>query len=400
MPVVAATKESAGSEGGNKMAKDKKEIATRVRSLGAHRRWLNQYASNYTVKITLYKNLKTKEASDEAFQIREKIMERQEKMLDILQELRELDEEEAATYTKQESEVEKQVEALRTLMEAATKEVNADLRANVGATPPASGMTGPPPVRKLEVRLTEFRRDAAEQWFEETERALRVANVTDDVEKIVCIQKYVPENIREAKRSLFNGGSYQAVKDAVIKAVEKTEEEKFKAFLAMQLGDRKPSEAWADLTKLMPENAQDFQDLVMKQKFLAMVGTDLAQHLTDDKLTLASGLHTEEIEKYVQKVDKLFGSKKPRAAVNSVKKEADSKEAGVSEVRNGRDSGKSQQKGNRRRKDSRSSSRKRDNGWSEQMCRIHRRFGNKAWSCDKPDACPLAKLIAKKPEKK
>ena len=357
MPVVAATKESAGSEGGNKMAKDKKEIATRVRSLGAHRRWLNQYASDYTVKITLYKNLKTKEASDEAFQIREKIMEQQEKMLDILQELCELDEEQAATYTKQESEVEKQVEALRTLMEAATKEVNADLRANVGATSPASGMTGPPPVRKLEVRLTEFRRDAAEQWFEETERALRVANVTDDVEKIVCIQKYVPENIREAKRSLFNGGSYQAVKDAVIKAVEKTEEEKFKAFLAMQLGDRKPSEAWADLTKLMPENAQDFQDLVMKQKFLAMVGTDLAQHLTDDTLTLASGLHTEEIEKYVQKVDKLFGSKKPRAAVNCVKKEADSKEAGVSEVRNGKDSGKSQQKGNRHRKDSRSGSR-------------------------------------------
>ena len=82
MPVVAATKGSAGSEGENKMAKDKKEITTRVRSLGAHRRWLNQYASDYAVKINLYKNHKTKEASDEAFQIREKIMERQEKMLD------------------------------------------------------------------------------------------------------------------------------------------------------------------------------------------------------------------------------------------------------------------------------------------------------------------------------
>ena len=160
-------------------------IKQKKRSLGAHRKWLNQYARDYAVKINLYKIHKTKKASDEAFQMREKIMEQQEKMLDILQELCELDEEQAATYTKQESEVEKQVEALRTLMEAATKEVNADLRANVGATSPASGMTGPPPVRKLEVRLTEFRRDAAEQWFEETERALRVANVTDDVEKIL-----------------------------------------------------------------------------------------------------------------------------------------------------------------------------------------------------------------------
>ncbi len=67
LPVVA------GSEGENKgsMAKDKKEITTRVRSLGAHRRWLNQYASDYTVKVNLYKIHKTREASDEAFQIRE-----------------------------------------------------------------------------------------------------------------------------------------------------------------------------------------------------------------------------------------------------------------------------------------------------------------------------------------
>ena len=139
MPVVAATKESAGSEGENKMAKDKKEIATRVRSLGAHRRWLNQYASDYAVKINLYKIHKTKKASDEAFQMREKIMEQQEKMLDILQELCELDEEQAATYTKQESEVEKQVEALRTLMETATREVGAELRAERMGTQPHLG---------------------------------------------------------------------------------------------------------------------------------------------------------------------------------------------------------------------------------------------------------------------
>ena len=109
------------------------------------------------------------------------------------------------------------------------------------------------------------------------------------------------ENIREAKRSLFNGGDYRAVKDAVIKAVEKTEKEKFKAYQEMQLGDRKPSESWADLIKLIPQGAQDFQDLMMKQKFLSMVGTDVVHLMTNDTLALANGLYTVEIEEYMKR---------------------------------------------------------------------------------------------------
>ena len=383
------------------VVKDTKDVASikqKKRSLNGHKLQLGNHIRDCRSRIAHYKAVKSTEAKEMINQAFLKIIEQQAKCGEIFGELHVLDGAEEVSYNKQEEDLNKQIDELAGLIEAAGQEMEqASLTAGDQYQPRAAG---PPPIRKLDVKLTEFRTDAADQWFEETERALGVAGVVEDREKIVVIQKYIPENIREAKRSLFNGGSYQTVKDAVIKAVEKTEEEKFKAFLAMQLGDRKPSEAWADLTKLMPTNAQDFQDLVMKQKFLAMVGTDLRQHLTEDTLTLAGGLHTEQIERYVQKVDKLFGSKKPKATVNSVKKEADSKEAGVSEVRNGRDSGKSQQKGNGRRKDSRSSSRKRDNGWSEQMCRIHRRFGNKAWSCDKPDACPLAKLIAKKPEKK
>ena len=103
VPVVTGTSGSAESE--RKMTKDnKKEIAMKVRSLATHKRWLNQYASNYTVKVNLYKTHKTREASEEAFQFRDKIMHQQEKMLDILQELRELNEDDTATYTKQESE--------------------------------------------------------------------------------------------------------------------------------------------------------------------------------------------------------------------------------------------------------------------------------------------------------
>ena len=393
VPVVTGT--SGSTEGEGKMTKDvKKEVTSRVRSVATHRRWLNQYASDYTVKVNLYKTQKTREASEDAFKFREKIMDQQEKILDILQELRELNEEETEAYTKQEGEVMAEVETLRKLMEAATLEVSAEVRANTGAQ---GQPVGPPPIRKLEVKLTEFRVDAAEQWFEETERALATARVTDEVEKIVCIQRYIPENVREAKRSLFSGGNYQAVRDAVIKAVEKTEEEKFKAFLAIQLGDRKPSEAWAELTKLMPVDAQEFQDLVMKQKFLAMVGTDLAQHLTDDTLTLARGLDTEDIERYVQKVDKLYASKKPRAAVHSVKKDTDSKETEVSEIKNKRESEK--QKGNGRRRDNRSGSSKRRGNYRDRMCKLHDRFGEKAYSCDKPDECPMAKLTTKKPEK-
>ena len=395
---------SGGAESEGKMTKDAKEITSKEKSVNAHRQWVTRYAGEYTRKVEQYKIYKTMEASKEVDLVWEKIQEQQRQVGIILQELCELNVEKEAEYTQQESAMEEEVDNLEKLMAAATQEVATAIKASSQlGTHVQPVATGPPPIRKLEVKLTEFRVDAAEQWFEETERALEVARVTDDVEKIVCIQRYIPEKVREAKRSLFSGSDYQAVKGAVIKAVEKTEDEKFKAFLAMQLGDRKPTEAWAELTKLMPVDAQEFQDLVMKQKFLAMVGTDLTQHLTDDTLTLANGLDTVEIERYLQKVDKLYASKKPRAAVHSVKKETDSKETEVNEVRNGRDqdkSGKSQQKNNRRRRDNRSSSGKRKEDWRDRMCKLHDRFGDKAYSCDKPDTCPMVKSTTEKPEKK
>ena len=376
----------------------KKEITSKERSVGAHRKWITRYAKDYTTKVDQYKIYKSMEASKEVYQVWEKIQEQQKQIGTLLQELCELNVEKEAEYIQQEGAVEVEVDNLEKLMADATKEVATAMSTGTQAGNfTQQSATGPPPIRKLEVKLTNFRADAAEQWFEETERALGAANVISDVEKIVCIQRYIPENVREAKRSLFSGRNYQAVRDAVIKAVEKTEEEKFKAFLAIQLGDRKPSEAWAELTKLMPVDAQEFQDLVMKQKFLAMVGTDLAQHLTDDTLTLARGLDTEDIERYVQKVDKLYASKKPRAAVHSVKKDMDSKETEVSEVKNKRESEK--QKGNRRRRDNRSDSSKRRGNYKDRMCKLHDRFGEKAYSCDKPDECPMAKLTTKRPEK-
>ena len=164
------------------------------------------------------------------------------------------------------------------------------------------------------------------------------------------------------------------------------------------MGDRKPSEFWADLTKVMPQGAQDFQDLMMKQKFLSVVGPDVAHLMTNDTLTLANGLHTVEIEEYMQKVDNLYASsRKPRAAVNSLEKEASGKETGVNEIRSKRESEK--QKGNRRRRDNRSSSSKRGGNWKDRMCKIHDKFGERAYSCDKPETCPMAKLTTKKPER-
>ena len=384
--------------GAVKETKDTASIKKKTRSLNGHKLQLFNHTRDCTGKIEQYKAYKTLEASDRVDQVWQKVLDQQVKIGEIFDELHILDEEQEEAYSKQEDELNGQVDELAKRWETAKREVATALRASTQVvTNNQAVATGPPPVRKLEVKLTEFRVDAADQWFEETERALATARVTDEVEKIVCIQRYIPERIREAKRSLFGGSSYQAVKDAVIKAVEKTEEEKFKAFLAVQLGDRKPSEAWAELTKIMPVDAQEFQDLVMKQKFLAVVGTDLAQHLTDDTLTLASGLDTEEIEKYVQKVDKLYANKKPRAAVHSVKKDTDSKETEVSEVKSKREFEK--QKGNSRRRDNRSGSNKRRGNYRDRMCKLHDRFGEKAYSCDKPDECPMAKLTTKRPEK-
>ena len=396
LPVAAGVTESKGNTDRSSMD----EIKKKKRSLNGHRLQLSNHAKLCRSSIGHYQAFKTPEAKGKVDQTFEKVIEQQIKCGEIFGELHALDKAEEASYNKQEEELNKQVEDLADLVEAAGQEVATAMQASlpVGIHTQAS-TAGSTQIRKLDVKLTEFRADAADQWFEETERALRVAKVTDGEDKIVVIQKYIPENIREAQRSLFNAGDYQAVKDAVIKAVEKTEREKYKAFQGMQKGDRKPSEAWADLTKLMPERAQDFQDLMMKQKFLEMVGTDLEQHLTDDKLTLANGLHTDEIEKYMQKVDKLYGSKeKTKTGVNSLEKESSSKETEVGEIRSKRESEK--QKANRRRRDNRSGSGKRGGNWRDRVCKIHDRFAEKAYSCDKPDTCPMAKSTTKKSEKK
>ena len=70
---------------------------------------------------------------------------------------------------------------------------------------PQVAATGPQAtqIRRLGVKLTEFNTEKAEMWFEETERALVAANITESTQKVVVIQKYIPEQIHTAKRNIF-----------------------------------------------------------------------------------------------------------------------------------------------------------------------------------------------------
>ena len=261
--------------------------------------------------------------------------------------------------------------------------------------------------RRLDVKLTEFNRENVDRWFEETERALVAANITDSTHKVVAVQKYIPDDIRETKRSIFNTGNYDAVKQAVIKAVEKSDEEKYRAYHAVQCGDRKPTAFLADILNQVPLDAQQFQDLMVKNRFLSGLPVDLRQLMQNDTFTLASGRHAESVESYGRRVDALYNlGKKQNATVGSVDN-ADDDEATVNAIMNRMGKEKFHQrfgggpnKGAPGRQRRRSGSGTRAGSWTDKLCQIHKNHGDKAYSCAKSDTCPMAKVLAPKPEQK
>ena len=262
--------------------------------------------------------------------------------------------------------------------------------------------------RRLDVKLTEFNAEKVDRWFKETDRALAAANVTDSTHKVAIIQKYIPDHIRDTKQDIFATERYDDVKQAVIKAVQKSDEERYKAYMTAQLGDRKPSEGLAEQLSHVPMDAQDFQDFIVKQRFLASIPAELAQHLQGHTFTLRDGQHAASVENYVRRVDELFSlgnlSKKRNAMVGSVE-DADDDEATVNAIMNrmGKEKfrqkfGGSPNKGASSQQRRRSGSGTRVGNWADKLCYMHKNHGDKAYHCAKTDTCPMAKTLAPKPE--
>ena len=273
-------------------------------------------------------------------------------------------------------------------------------------SPTVQPQTGAPaPIRKLDIKLTEFDKEKPDLWFEDTERALAAANITDSTEKVVIINRYIPAHVREAKRNVFRTNDYAQVKAAIVKAVARSGEEKHRAFQNVQMGDRKAAEYIAELQSLVPEDPQQFQDYIMKHRFLSGLPADLAQLLQGDTFTLADGWHAESVEKYVQKVDELINlGKKRNATVGSVEN-ADEDEAAVNAImkRMGKEKfyqkfGGGPTKGTSSQQRKRSGSGTRAGNWTDRLCHIHKTHGDKAYNCAKTDTCPMAKTLAPKPE--
>ena len=262
--------------------------------------------------------------------------------------------------------------------------------------------------RRLDVKLTDFNAEKVDRWFKETERALAAANVTDSTHKVAVIQKYIPDHIRDTKQDIFATENYDDVKQAVIKAVQKSDEERYRAYMAVQMGDRKPSESFAEQLSHVPTDAQEFQDFIMKQRFLASIPAELAQHLQGNTFTMTAGRHAASVENYMRRVDELYSlgnqGKKRSVAVNSVD-DADDDEATVNAIMNRMGKEKFHQKfgggpnkGATGRQLRRSGSGTRVGNWTDKLCHTHKTHGEKAYSCAKTDTCPMAKILAPKPE--
>ena len=171
LPVVTGTNGS--SEGEESKESNMDTIKQKKRSLNGHKLQLGNHTKDCRSKIGHYKAFKSTEAREMVDRAFQKVMDQQIKCGEIFGELLALDKAEEDSYNKQEEDLNKQVEDLGKLIEAAGQEVETVMQAslpNRNNTQP--GAAGPPPIRKVDVRLTEFRADAADQWFEETDRAL------------------------------------------------------------------------------------------------------------------------------------------------------------------------------------------------------------------------------------
>ena len=261
-------------------------------------------------------------------------------------------------------------------------------------------------IRRLVVKLTEFNADKVDRWFAETERALAAANITASADKVAVIQPSIPDHIREVKQSIFKTENYEQVKRAVIKAVEKTGEERYRSFQTVQQGDRNPEDFLSEILSHSPKDAQAFQDWMIKHRFLSGLPADLAQHMQGYDFTLAEGQHAESVEKYVRRVNDLFYLGKSRnATVNSVDNAEDDDDATVNAIMNRMGKEKFHQKfgggpnkGASSRQGRRSGSGTRVGTWTDKLCHIYKTHGDKAYSCAKTDTCPMAKTLAPKPE--
>ena len=263
-----------------------------------------------------------------------------------------------------------------------------------------------PQIRRLVVKLTEFNADKVDRWFAETERALAAANITASADKVAVIQPSIPDHIREVKQSIFKTENYEQVKQAVIKAVEKTGEERYRSFQTVQQGDRNPEDFLSEILSHSPKDAQAFQDWMIKHRFLSGLPADLAQHMQGYDFTLAEGQHAESVEKYVRRVNDLFYLGKSRkATVSSVDNAEDDDDATVNAIMNRMGKEKFHQKfgggpnkGASSRQGRRSGSGTRVGTWTDKLCHIHKTHGDKAYNCAKTDTCPMAKTLAPKPE--
>ena len=262
-------------------------------------------------------------------------------------------------------------------------------------------------IKRLDVKLTEFNGEKVHRWFAETERALAAANITTSTDKVVAITRYIPDSIREVKQSIFDTNDYAQVKQAIIKASEKSGEERYRAFQAVQMGDRKPEDFLAELFSHAPTDPQEFQDWILKNRFLSGLPTDLAQHMQSYDFTLAAGRHAESMESYVRRVNDLYNMGKRRSATVGSVDNADDDEATINTIMNrmGRDKfrqrfGGVPNKGAPGGQRKRSGSGTRAGSWTDKLCRTHKTHGEKAYTCAKTDTCPMAKVLAPKPEQK
>lgn len=226
-------------------------------------------------------------------------------------------------------------------------------------------------VASVSVKPPKFYEDDVETWFIIMENQFAVAKITSEQTKLNHIIANLPPGIHNGKvkqllRKTFENGAYGELRKALIDHYSESKAKRLQSILETEeIGDRKPS-AFYYFLQCKAEGI-DVSEEVLRNRWLNKLPSDVQTILTSLKDIL-------EMDKLLSTADEVYEMCKSRTSYAT----------DVSAVGKSRSHSPSEPRNRSRRARSRNRNRSPDRGSQSELCYFHRKFGEKAYRCEKP----------------
>lgn len=154
----------------------------------------------------------------------------------------------------------------------------------------------------LSIKLPQFWTSCPETWFIQTELTFTLKNITDDTTKYQLVIISLPEEVLNKIVDIIHNppqnNKYDHIKNTILERFSMNEDARLEKLLNdSEIGDRKPSEFFRDLSALAISNSMVNNNLLIKL-WMRKLPPTIQMHLTvsnltsiNEKLTLADKIY-------------------------------------------------------------------------------------------------------------